>query len=98
MRYYFLIQSFLFTLLLLLLLTVVAIFIGKLSFSRCRWYLLRNGYVKLYIDCVKVIPQFCIAHFYCAHLITYNFIHYTYQHRGKTSAHASTLPVIVLRT
>jgi hypothetical protein len=27
---------------------------------------------------VKVIPQFCIAHFYCAHLITYNFIHYTY--------------------
>jgi hypothetical protein len=26
----------------------------------------------------KVIPQFCIAHFYCAHLITYNFIHYTY--------------------
>ena len=28
---------------------------------------------------VKVIPQFCIAHFYCAHLITYNFIHYTYR-------------------
>jgi hypothetical protein len=27
----------------------------------------------------KVIPQFCIAHFYCAHLITYNFIHYTYR-------------------
>jgi hypothetical protein len=27
---------------------------------------------------LKVIPQFCIAHFYCAHLITYNFIHYTY--------------------
>jgi hypothetical protein len=24
--------------------------------------------------CLKVIPQFCIAHFYCAHLITYNFI------------------------
>ena len=22
---------------------------------------------------LKVIPQFCIAHFYCAHLITYNF-------------------------
>ena len=21
----------------------------------------------------NVIPQFCIAHFYCAHLITYNF-------------------------
>ena len=21
----------------------------------------------------------CIAHFYCAHLITYNFIHYTYR-------------------
>ena len=29
--------------------------------------------------CLKVIPQFCIAHFYCAHLITYNFIHYTYR-------------------
>jgi hypothetical protein len=29
--------------------------------------------------CFKVIPQFCIAHFYCAHLITYNFIHYTYR-------------------
>ena len=28
---------------------------------------------------LKVIPQFCIAHFYCAHLITYNFIHYTYR-------------------
>jgi hypothetical protein len=28
---------------------------------------------------IKVIPQFCIAHFYCAHLITYNFIHYTYR-------------------
>jgi hypothetical protein len=28
---------------------------------------------------VKVIPQFCIAHFYCAHLIIYNFIHYTYR-------------------
>jgi hypothetical protein len=27
---------------------------------------------------LKVILQFCIAHFYCAHLITYNFIHYTY--------------------
>jgi hypothetical protein len=27
----------------------------------------------------KVIPQFCIAHFYCAHLITYNFIHETYR-------------------
>jgi hypothetical protein len=27
---------------------------------------------------LKVIPQFCIAHFYCAHLITYNFSHYTY--------------------
>ena len=27
----------------------------------------------------KVIPQFCIAHFYCAYLITYNFIHYTYR-------------------
>ena len=27
---------------------------------------------------LKVMPQFCIAHFYCAHLITYNFIHYTY--------------------
>ena len=27
---------------------------------------------------IKVIPQFCIAHFYCAHLITYNFIQYTY--------------------
>ena len=25
-------------------------------------------------DPLKVIPQFCIAHFYCAHLITYNFI------------------------
>ena len=24
---------------------------------------------------IKVIPQFCIAHFYCAHLITYNFIY-----------------------
>jgi hypothetical protein len=22
---------------------------------------------------LKAIPQFCIAHFYCAHLITYNF-------------------------
>ena len=30
-------------------------------------------------DHLKVIPQFCIAHFYCAHLITYNFIHYTYR-------------------
>jgi hypothetical protein len=30
------------------------------------------------IALLKVIPQFCIAHFYCAHLITYNFIHYTY--------------------
>jgi hypothetical protein len=28
---------------------------------------------------IKVIPQFCIAHFYCAHLITYNFIHCTYR-------------------
>jgi hypothetical protein len=28
---------------------------------------------------IKVIPQFCIAHFYCAHLITYNFIHETYR-------------------
>jgi hypothetical protein len=28
---------------------------------------------------LKVIPQFCIAHFYCAYLITYNFIHYTYR-------------------
>jgi hypothetical protein len=28
---------------------------------------------------VKVIPQFCIAHFYCAHLITYTFIHYAYR-------------------
>jgi hypothetical protein len=28
---------------------------------------------------LKVIPQFCIAHFYCAHLVTYNFIHYTYR-------------------
>jgi hypothetical protein len=27
----------------------------------------------------KVIPQFCIAHFCCAHLITYNFNHYTYR-------------------
>jgi hypothetical protein len=27
---------------------------------------------------LEVIPQFCIAHFYCAQLITYNFIHYTY--------------------
>jgi hypothetical protein len=26
----------------------------------------------------SLVPQFCIAHFYCAHLITYNFIHYTY--------------------
>ena len=31
------------------------------------------------LTCLKVIPQFCIAHFYCAHLITYNFIHYTYR-------------------
>jgi hypothetical protein len=30
-------------------------------------------------NAVKVIPQFCIAHFYCTHLITYNFIHYTYR-------------------
>jgi hypothetical protein len=30
------------------------------------------------INALKVIPQFCIALFYCAHLITYNFIHYTY--------------------
>ena len=27
----------------------------------------------------KVIPKFCIAYFYCAHLITYNLIHYTYR-------------------
>jgi hypothetical protein len=26
-----------------------------------------------------LIPQFCIAHFYCAYRITYNFIHYTYR-------------------
>ena len=26
----------------------------------------------------KVIPQFCIANFYCAHPITYNFIHCIY--------------------
>ena len=26
-----------------------------------------------FIQSLKVIPQFCIAHFYCAHLITYNF-------------------------
>jgi hypothetical protein len=32
---------------------------------------------RLYNKVIKVIPQFCIAHFYCAHLITYNFIHYT---------------------
>jgi hypothetical protein len=35
--------------------------------------------LKIYIKLIKVIPQFCIAHFYCAHLITYNFIHYTYR-------------------
>jgi hypothetical protein len=34
------------------LLTVVAIFIGKFVFQPLV-YLLRNGYVKLYIDCVK---------------------------------------------
>jgi hypothetical protein len=33
---------------------------------------------------IKVIPQFCIAHFYCAHLITYNFIHYTYRFKKKS--------------
>ena len=33
---------------------------------------------------VKVIPQFCIAHFYCAHLITYDFIHYTYRLKKKS--------------
>jgi hypothetical protein len=32
---------------------------------------------------LKVIPQFCFAHFYCAHLITYNFIHYTYRLKKK---------------
>jgi tetratricopeptide (TPR) repeat protein len=32
-----------------------------------------------YFIIVKVIAQFCIAHFHCAHLITYNFIHYTYR-------------------
>ena len=34
--------------------------------------------MNLFIGLFKVIP-FCIAHFYCAHLITYNFIHYTYR-------------------
>ena len=34
-------------------------------------------------NAVKVIPQFCIAHFYCTHLITYNFIHYTYRLKKK---------------
>ena len=28
---------------------------------------------------LKLIQQFCITYFYCAHLITYNFIHYTYR-------------------
>jgi hypothetical protein len=38
---------------------------------------------------IKVIPQFYIAHFYCAHLITYNFIHYTY--RLKKNYHFMTI-------
>ena len=37
------------------------------------------------INPLKVIPQFCIAHFYCAHLITYNFIHYIRTVLGKKS-------------
>ena len=48
-------------------------------FSRCSGFLPQGkltGWVR--INTVKVIPQFCIAHFYCTHLITYNFIHYTY--------------------
>ena len=36
----------------------------------------RNNFLQLE---AAVIPQFCIAHFYSAHLITYNFIHYTYR-------------------
>jgi hypothetical protein len=38
-----------------------------------------KSYLNFTTSEFKVIPQFCIAHFYCAHLITYNFIHYTYR-------------------
>ena len=43
-------------------------FVSKARVSACMYFLV-----------IKVIPQFCIAHFYCAHLRTYNFIHYTYR-------------------
>ena len=51
--------------------------IGLIS-ARCDY----QGFICLdlnYADRFKVLPQFYIAHFYCAHLITYNFIHYTYR-------------------
>ena len=44
--------------------------------SFCFSSLFQNSFV---CNQLKVIPQFCIAHFYCAHLITYNFNHYTYR-------------------
>ena len=43
------------------------------------YHLKSNKISKKMALSIKVIPQFCIAHFYCAHLITYNFIHYTYR-------------------
>jgi hypothetical protein len=57
------------------------------SFMRivCAWAVLQYSDISRYTGLkftkklFKVIPQFCIAHFYCAHLITYNFIHYTYR-------------------
>jgi hypothetical protein len=44
------------------------------------WNFLRSWMKDLF----KVIPQFGIAHFYCTHLITYNFIHYTYRLKKKS--------------
>ena len=64
-----------------------------LSFGRKRWF----GGPNLIKQCItkekaiKVIRQFCIAHFYCAHLITYNFIHYTLYVPFKKKNHFMTI-------